>query len=242
MREDLLDAYGAIDWAVSQLPVLEQTFKAWFDAPPYLLVEEPHPEMGKKLFKLEINRELPATANAAVGAIINSIRTSLDILAASLARRNGKSPNADRHFPIYLSIMGFIDPLEVLERKKWLSERERGIIEGLKPYDGGHDLLFPLHQLDIVRKHDRLIRAKLVPSMVTVSPEVHRQGLEFPAAWPGFEDGAVIAWTNIDATESDFHIAAEVAFNETKLIGDRPVGTTLRQFAGAANSIIQLFE
>ena len=79
MRDDLLDAYAAIDWARGEIPVVEQEINGWFGAPPYLLVEEPRPEIGKKLFKLEINRRLPGTINAAVGAIINSTRTSLDV-------------------------------------------------------------------------------------------------------------------------------------------------------------------
>src|SRR5271165_4317698 len=161
MRDDLSDAYAAVDWAVSHLPIIEQAIKAWFDAPAYIVVDDPHPEMGKTLFKLEINRRMPPSINAGAGAVINSIRSSLDLLAASLARRNGKSPNANRHFPIYRSVMCFIDPLNVAERKKWLSESERKIIEGLKPYGGGNDTLWSLHHLDIIRKHNRLVAMNL---------------------------------------------------------------------------------
>jgi hypothetical protein len=107
MRDDLLDAYAAVDRARAHIPEVEKEFEAWMHAPPYLLIEEPHPEIGQKLFKLEINRRFPPTINAGVGAIINSVRSSLDLLAASLAVRNGKAPNADRIFrsvePIWIS-------------------------------------------------------------------------------------------------------------------------------------------
>jgi hypothetical protein len=173
-------------------------------APPYLLVEEPHPETGQKLFKLEINRRFPPTINAGVGAVINSVRSSLDLLAASLALRNGKTPNADRHFSICRTDLDFIDPLAVRERKKWFSEREISITEGLKPYDGGDPLLFALHHLDVTRKHERLVSVHLIPTSVIVDPRAHAQGLRFPNIWPGFKDGAVIAWASIKASTSSF--------------------------------------
>jgi hypothetical protein len=242
MRDDLLDAYAAVDWARAEIPTLEQKFRSWMEAPPYLLVEDPHPETGKKLFKLEINRRLPGTINAAVGAIINSARTSLDLLAASIAKRNGKTPNRNTHFPIYDSVARFNTPESVTKRKKWLSAIDLKILEELKPYRRGNALLFALHQLDILRKHERLISVHLMPQAVHVDPLAYSEGLKFASPWPGFKDGAVIAWTDIDSTHSKFQIPAEVAFNEADLVLNYPVIATLRQFTGLANSIIQLFD
>jgi hypothetical protein len=64
----------------------------------------------------------------------------------------------------------------------------------------------------------------------------------FPAKWPGFKDHAVIAWTGINATNSDFEITGEITINEAGPVKDKPVVATLRQFAGMADNIIQLFE
>jgi hypothetical protein len=197
---------------------------------------------GKKLFKLEINRRLPGIINAGIGAVINSTRTSLDLLASALAVRNGKTPSSDWHFPIYGTVCDFIDPLNEAKRKKWLAPCDRGIIEGLKPYREGNALLFALHRLDILRKHERLISVHLMPQALHVDPQAYLEGLEFPTMWPGFEDGAVIAWTNIDATHTDFQIPAEIAFNEANLVLNHPVIATLHEFAGLADGIVQKFE
>jgi hypothetical protein len=242
MRDDISDAYAAVDWARAQLPALEQEFKSWFESDPYLLIEEPHPEMGKKLFKLEINRQLPATTNAYVGAIINSTRTSLDLLASAIAIRNGKTPSSDRHFPIYATVDTFADPKNVAKRKKWLSDIDLKIIERLQPYRGGNDLLFALHHLDIKRKHEQLVSVHLTPNNFIITPATYRQGFEFPPVWPGFKDGAIVGWTNINATNYDFLVTAEVSFNETDFLPVQPVVSILRQFAGTAESIIRLFE
>jgi len=242
MRADLLDAYAAVDWAISHLPSLQKRFKSWLDTPPYIFVEELHPEMGQKLFKLKIDTPLPGVINAEVGAVINSIRSGLDLLASAIAQRNGKHPCADFHFPIYSSIQDFIDPLNEAKRKKWMSERERSIIENLKPYSGGNDLLVGLHHLDITRKHTRLVEIHLIPSAITVSPAAYAQGMQFPSSWPGFKDDAVIAWTNADATDCNFQIPAEITFNEAGFLSRQPIMSVLRDFARMADLIIEMFE
>jgi hypothetical protein len=41
MRDDLLDAQAAIEWADSQIPLFQQGFIDWLRANPYSVVEEP---------------------------------------------------------------------------------------------------------------------------------------------------------------------------------------------------------
>jgi hypothetical protein len=242
MREDLLDAYAAADWAVTHLDGFRQRLKTWVDGPPYSLIEEDHPEMGKKLIKLRVDNPLPVTFNAEVGAIINTIRTSLDLLASALARRNGKQPSADRHFPFYASIMDFIDPIYVAKRKQWLSDGERALIESLKPYQGGNDRLYALHHFDVIRKHERLLNVRIVPASILISPQARAQGLEFPAQWPGFDDDATIAWTNLAAPNREFQMSLDVVFNEGGLVANEPVGQALRDFWRMATMTIEQFE
>jgi hypothetical protein len=242
MRDDLLDAYAAADWAITHLDTFKQRLKTWIDSPPYSVFEEPHPEMGQKLLKLHVDRPLPLTFNAEVGAIINTVRTSLDLLASALARRNGKTPSPDHHFPIYRCVMDFIDPLSVKKRKSWLAEDARVIIENLKPYRGGNNRLFALHHFDVVRKHERLLDVRTIPGAVMVSPAAHCQGLQFRSIWPGFNDDAVIAWTSIDATDCQFQMTLSVTFNEGDLIANEPVEQALRDFWRMATMIIEMFE
>jgi hypothetical protein len=230
MRDDLLDAYAAADWAIAHLEGFQQRLKAWINGPPYSLIEEPHPEMGKKLIKLRIDSPLPLIFSAEVGAIINAVRTSLDLLASALARRNRKKPSADRHFPIYPTLYDFIDPLNVAKREQWLPDSARGIIENLKPYRGGNDRLFALHHFDVIRKHERLLAVRISPTSISASPRARAEGLKFPSFWAGFDNNTVIAWTAIDATDSELQLAVDVTFNEGDLVANEPVGQALRDF------------
>ncbi|HXP05926.1 MAG TPA: hypothetical protein VN808_17540, partial [Stellaceae bacterium] len=153
MRSDLLDAQAAVDWAVAQIPLLQQSLIDWQRRQPYDIVRQPDPKSEGDIVVAAQQTPLPLMFNAWIGATLNSLRSSLDLLAAALATRNGKKPSSKTHFPIFASEQAMLDPLHGLESKKWLSNSERAAIKALRPYKGGDASLWPLHQLDILRKH-----------------------------------------------------------------------------------------
>jgi hypothetical protein len=163
MRDDLLDARAAINWADSQVPLLQDALDKWQQSRPYRLARERDPNGPYHLVVAYEEKPFPLTFNAWVGAILNSLRSSLDLLAATLAQRNGVTPDSDCHFPIFASELDMIDPLHGLDsrkRKQRFSDHDRAAIKALKPYKGGDESLWRLHHLDIVRKHERLVSAK----------------------------------------------------------------------------------
>jgi hypothetical protein len=243
MRDDLLDAQACVDWAKAQLPTLETRIDAWFNLPSHRVVAEDHREMGQKLFKLSEVKPLPPIVNAEVGAIVNSLRSSLDLLATALAKRHCVLRSDEMYFPIAKSAAQFAKGgYKGHELVKGLPADDRRLIEALKPYSGGNDDLVALHELDIMRKHRRLIGVDVIPTAVVVTPAAQRGGVGFPARWQGFYDGAVVAWMNVDATEGEFAMPLTVTFNETKLIHRRPVMSALSDFARLAESILKLFD
>jgi len=242
MRADLQDAYGAIDWTNSQLPLIEQEIESWRRLPPYEIVAEDDPAIGKKLLRLRITRQLPPTLNAAVGACINSLRTSLDLLASALAIRNGKRPSSSRHFPFAQTAADFMDPDTVSKRKKWLTSADLARIEAAKPYRGGDDFLYALHQLDILRKHERLMRMEVFLTQLSMDQAAADQGFERVFPWPSFEENALIGRTSLDATSHDLQLEISVLFNETSFFPAQPVIPLLRQLRGTAHSVVQRFE
>jgi hypothetical protein len=168
MRDDLLDAQAAVDWGESQFPILSTRTRAWEHTSVETVIVDLNPQSGKKAVVAHAKEPLPAIINAEVGAIIGSFRSALDLLAASLALRNGVTPSHQTHFPIYRLLYDFIDPINGLENKKWLSLAEKKIIKSYDPYEGGNDDLWAIHQLDILRKHERLIDATVEPRILSV--------------------------------------------------------------------------
>ena len=96
------------------------------------------------------------------------IRSSLDILAVTLAERNGHIAPKDVYFPIANCVLDFIDPVHgAIKKIARLSDIDRRAIEKLKPYQGGDDMLFSLHQLDLIRKHRKLIGTAMTPMLAS---------------------------------------------------------------------------
>ena len=96
--------------------------------------------------------ELPRLLNVEIGAYLNTMRSSLDILASALAVRHAICEPEDAYFPIAKSEAAFrakgSRPAKFIAG---LPPTERARIEALKPYLGGNQDLWSLHQLDIMR-------------------------------------------------------------------------------------------
>lgn len=113
---------------------------------------------------------LPLHFQAEVGAYINSIRSSLDVLAMVLVKRHNLQIREDRvFFPIARS-KGELERSGGNAQKflEGLPKFERQLMDHLKPYQGGNEALWALHHLDIVRKHRRLLNARLRPIHMSI--------------------------------------------------------------------------
>jgi hypothetical protein len=166
MRADLLDAQAVIDWARSQCDLFDAEVKAWVYSKPYLISEEDDVNTGTKTFKVSITNS-PRLIDVHAGIIIHAFRSALDILAVALAKRNGQTAVDHVHFPISKSL----DTFNAGGRKKikGLSPSDIAEIEALKPYKGGSNTLFALHNLDLRRKHSRLINVGVKPDLDAIT-------------------------------------------------------------------------
>jgi hypothetical protein len=245
MRADLLDAQAAIDWAVAQIPILQERFLSWQRSRPYELIVEPDPDAAYELLTAFQKTPIDPLISAEAGAIVNSARSGLDLLAAALAVRNGVKPSAETHFPIFWSVLDMIDPLMGLEHKKWLSQSERATIKALEPYKGGDAVIWSLHHLDVTRKHERLIAVQpgLSEAWIARFPGVQgvkRTSVHFDQKTPIFRFPA----GTFHPTPGNSNVTAEISFTEAAALGvvRKPVVPTLREFAERVGEIIKLFD
>ena len=127
MREDLVDALAAVHWADAHIPVMQERFIAWQRGGPYNIDVEPDPDDGDwELLIAYLGAPLDPLIHGDIGAIINSMRTALDILMSSLLTSNGVKPNSKAHFPIRSTETEFLTSVAVLKSKKWISAVEAG--------------------------------------------------------------------------------------------------------------------
>jgi hypothetical protein len=246
VRADLLDAQACVDWALSQLPLLRERIETWRNDAPYRLVEEPHPETGQKLIKLSDVKPIPAIINAEVGSIINSLRSSLDVLVSILAARNGCLGSRDTEFPICPSEDKFFHGKNAGRKKiKQLSQTDQDIIKSLKPWKNGNGHLYALHMLDNTRKHRRLVNFARRPTLTKLWPWGRSGGLEFPPPdqWKGFQDDAVLAWIGIEVTNYQIEFTLDISIDELDLGMVGPdIDMKLNDFVQLAQSIIGRFD
>lgn len=234
---------------MSDLSVLEAKIKAWIDDTPYTIFQDVDSEPGRKLYRLRDVKFMPRIINAEVGAIIHSIRSSLDILTVVLAERNGHKDPKDTYFPICKSLAHFIDrkPGGGMKKIRRLSSADILVIGNLKPYKGGNDTLYAIHNLDSTRKHRRLLAAFAVPrrsisTTWTDGPGPPREALSWVSPWPGFKDDAIIASTDADTPDYSINYSLQIGLAEPDLVSTESAIATLRDFANAACAIIKLFD
>lgn len=240
-RMDLLDAQACVDWAVAQLPVLQERIIRWRQDRHYSVSIDVDTEPGQKLYRLFDIEPIDPIISAEAGAIIHSIRSSLDVLACALAARNGRAGSRSTYFPIWKTKADFDDAgSAVLEKIERLGDIERGIIKGLKPYPGGNDLLCTFHELDLTRKHRRLLRLSMFPRGVFLSGIINQTVTL--REWNGTDEKAVILSTPASTPDGKITVNFQIALNEAGVSGGVDCTHPIREFARLALDIIKLFQ
>lgn len=158
MKADLEDALVPVKWAKAQIPVFRDRFITWQRSYPYELVMEPDPSDSEWEFIVAyLRKPIDPMMIGDAGAIINSTRTALDILWMLVIERHGKKPKENTAFPIRDCATEFEASADMLKSKYGGTDDEVAAIERARAYKGGNNHLYPLHHLDIQRKHHRLL-------------------------------------------------------------------------------------
>jgi hypothetical protein len=247
MRDDLLHAKASVDWAASNFPSFELRLNIWAKGNVDVIIKELPPDTPNDVVVAIEKEPIPLAFQVECGAYINAIRSSLDILASALAERHCQELTNDAYFPVAASADVFASGKGFKGSKfiKALPAQERDIIESLKPYKGGNKLLYALHQLDIVRKHVRLLSAIMQPARLSIFgvPGVMQHFTAVSLGWVrSFEDETVLGLFTKGIPKPQFEFTPQICLNETSYLPGRDIVAALREFAGTANAIIRLFD
>jgi hypothetical protein len=247
MRDDLLDAQASVDWAVSNFPAFQERVDSWLRINVNICIEDvPPPATHNPIVAIE-KAPLALAFNVEMGAYINAIRSSLDILATSLAKhypcRISKPESV--YFPIAKSDIAFANGnYKGSEFVNGLPPRERSIIESLKPYDGGNPMLWSLHHLDIMRKHRRLIDVDIRPLRFSIVGHEPHTGDFIPVAigWMRANEKTVLGLIRKGSPDYNMKFIPHVAINESGIVERKPIIAALGYFAGYVTFVIKLFD
>lgn len=247
MQNDLLHALASVDWAETQLPDFKKRLDGWLKENIYTTVAEQPADVPNNVVVARQRNPLPLNFQVESGVYLNAVRSSLDILASTLASRHCPSLVDDAYFPVAHSADNFArGNYKGSKFVRALPVRERTFIETLNPYQGGNDRLYALHQLDIVRKHARLLGVEVRPYHYMVSGWGDAAKAFTPVAngWmPTGDDEAVIGLLAKSIKETPrIRLSMHVCLSETAYLARGEIVSVISKFANLAKAIIQVFD
>jgi hypothetical protein len=245
VRDDLQHAYASLEWAREQIPELIGRADEWLRANKLIEVRNAGPRSDCNVLIVGTKVELPLRFSVEVGAYINTIRSSLDILASALAVRCGVTDARLAQFPFVNVATDLTSHNTRVGRfMASLSDEYRVILEDLQPYEGGDPILCSLHRLDIMRKHRRLLGVRPKPLAVQFPQIAFANGdVSTVANWSvDDEGGTVVALIAKDCPEYVFDASLHITFAEEEHFGTVPIFDALRMFCNKAHNIIEVFE
>jgi hypothetical protein len=243
MKADLEDALVPVKWAEAQIPILEKRFEAWQQRYPYEVIVEPDPQQSEKeLLVAYLKKPLDPLITGDIGAIINSVRTGLNLMLAAVVARHGIVPDRAPDFPIRTKSADFYSAVQELETKHWISAIEAAVIKRTKAYSGGDHILWHIATLDNLRKHQRLIVVEPIPTAVDLTGITYAERLMLHSHSQNKSVLYRIPRGEFRMTKGNTHLSAEIFLNETPAeIGIRPAIVGARVYCSRVRSLILSF-
>lgn len=240
---------------------LEAAIQRFFESNPYEVVVEDNPHSGQREYRVARADPLPSCLSLIAGDVIHNARSVLDHVIWRLVKANGGEPQERRTaFPIWKSKSAYKAgrPGDA----KGISEEALDLLYALKPYKGGNDALWRLHQLDIVDKHRLLLTVAAANRNIALNvgaimrktfantpgnewvqdtPDMH------VALNPGHRTriatGALLFGVPLgNETYDDVKFAIEVALHEPEIVESEPLIPALDQLVSFVEHVLGLFE
>ncbi len=250
-----------VERAKRHIRELAEEVAAFHSREPYAIRVHDDLQRAQRTWKVEIREEVPECWSAIVGDAIHNARASLDLMMVAVVKRcdpNRTSYN-HVHFIVGETKKKFEDRLP--ENIKGASPEARRLIENLKPYKGGDEAFWRLHQLDILDKHKAIIpvgaayeSVDIGGHMTTVMRRLMGDGAQFPeisvALAPAkrqfpLRNGAALLRSPISdnsPTNDDLKFAFDVAFGEGQILDGEPVVPALTQMCEFVEGVFDIFE
>jgi len=231
----LSDVREKIKRADKHIADLQIAISEFTSTEPYSITVDVETEPASPLVHILKADPVPPEISLIAGDAIQNLRSSLDYLACVLVRRNGGIPGKLTEFPI------FDQPIATPNIETRFSGKVKGMrkevidkIRDIHPHQGGDNLLWRLHRLNIIDKHNMLVAVWGNITAVNGLPPLTDQwnGNRW-AGIPGVPltlkqgDRFSVPGVKVDKNTQFF---AEVVFNEPNVAEGYPVILALRQF------------
>jgi hypothetical protein len=232
---------------------LAEAIKRYLESHPYKVVTKDNPEAGRRDLIFRVGEEIPASLSLLSGDVVHNLRSALDHLMWQLVHANGGEPSYKTEFPVGRSETHF----EAIRARKTegISESALDVLNSLKPYKGGSEAFWRIHQLDVVDKHrlmltvaatsaDLIIDAgavlrDILPSDATFdAPKIRIPGAEATI----LRDGDVISSAPLEGdTHDHMQFSGHVSFAEPGVVEGESLVPALAELGRFTQGVIESF-
>ncbi len=223
----------------------EKLIAVFLASVPFEMKRELVAVKGVEQLALRAVKEVPCDLEPIAADAIHNLRAALDLMMCDLWRLNHATNIANAKFPFTKKAESF--QARLIEMTSPLPQRDRDIIAKYKPYRGGDDLLWSLHEMDISDKHREIVAVGgAIPNLdgwLEVRPLTGKnftmardllQACEAGEPWLTFEPGSEVKF--------DLTISCDVAFKEFHGVSNYSVSAALREFRRLVTSIVSELE
>jgi hypothetical protein len=250
-----------LERAKKHLRDLELASEGFFKTNPYMVSVNDNPEAGKRQHTVTRADPLPGCIPLIAGDVIHNARSALDHLIRQLIIANNRNPEDPKYsraaFTVWRSEAAY--KANRPGDAKGISQAALDVYYGLKPYKGGNDALWRIHQLDIVDKHRLLLTiaaahrnviidfANTVRKLTESGPDWMQDVPSMPLALipadrPVIAPGVVLFGAPLgDDANDDVKITIQIALSEPQVVEGEPVIPTLSQLIDYVEQVVALF-
>jgi hypothetical protein len=232
-----LDAIGAkIKRAEKHIADYRAAIQSFKGTNPYEIVRQPEIKSAQIVYNVNRVDPVPLPIRAIAADVIQNFRTALDYLACAIV----PAPTTSTYFPI-LKQAPTPDQIKTAFDGKIKGASQSAIdkIASLKPYKGGNDVLWRLHELNKRDKHSLLVATYASLSRFDLraryhgepSPDIDEMLAETLApvkgGFPLQEGSQVFVDAPPPESHQDVNLFVEVVVNEPNVCEGRPLITVL---------------
>lgn len=210
----------------------------------YRLYVDKDSQTGNNAIKFEIVKPIPEDTALIIGDAIHNLKGALDFAINDIVfEKLGERPRFTR-FPVRGSREELINAMNGGTIRKASVAISDLIVDVIKPYKGGNDSIYALHDMNVIDKHQLLLPVVHVSSLVGVDAEDENQNRIIGGTFvvsEGKVNIPLVSSSNFKITNHG-KAAFQVFFGKGTPIEGKPVIYTLQDFTQAVTAIMDAFD
>jgi hypothetical protein len=174
MSNQFHDPRLKIERAKQHISDLHMRLLAFAQTDFYTLVVEKDSKTGEQALELEITKPVPEELALVMGDALHNLKSALDWTVNEVVFRRLKFYDSHTRFPLRETAQDLKGTIKGGLIKQASPAVTNYIVDVVKPYKGGNDALWALHDLNILDKHRLLLPVMQATALVGVCAEDDR--------------------------------------------------------------------